>query len=173
MELMNDRYPQYLMPRRRHVWRWWGLLVLLLAAIVGLGWRAWQDYAQTARLKARLERLQDTQAKLHPPPPDKLADETAKKWAALQAERGFAWEPLFRAVERSTGPGVELLEFQPDKATRTVSLSGEAKDQRALIAFLNALAAQSILRNVYLAHQQVVAHDRLETISFEIKATLY
>jgi hypothetical protein len=133
---------------------------------------AYDHYVATEKLAVRIANAQAAKARSDVPKPGKQELEDAKKWAALAAERNFAWDALFAAVERTASRDIELLEFQPDKQSETVILSGEAKDYRALVAFLEALAAQPALHNVYLSHEQSLAHDRLETVSFEIKAMI-
>jgi hypothetical protein len=100
-----------------------------------------------------------------------LEQEALKRWAQLKIEREFPWPPVFLAVERVASPDIELLEFKPDKINRRIALRGEARNRKALIVYLGALAAQTGLSNVYLTHQQTVARDTLETIAFEMIAT--
>jgi len=169
---MTAHLSRYLKPRPRNGWQLWLLAVALVIASCWIAFLAFQEYQQTKRIEARIDKLNASQAKIVIPKLSKEEEADAKKWAELKIERSFAWEPLFNAVERSASTEIELLEFQPDKSSHTVSLSGEAKNHKALLSFLTALAAQSSLENVYLAHQQLVVRDRLETVSFEIKATL-
>lgn len=98
------------------------------------------------------------------------AVEEQKKWASLQAERDFSWAAVFAAVEKAGSADIELLAFKPDKGNRTVLLGGEARDQKALLAFLDALAGQANLRNVHLTLQQRKKRERIETVVFEIRA---
>lgn len=100
------------------------------------------------------------------------AQEVQRKWSQLKAERDFSWPEVFAAVERAGNADIELLAFKPDKGTRTILLGGEARDQKALMTFLAALAEQANLKNVHLTHQQRKKHERLETVVFEIKATI-
>lgn len=98
--------------------------------------------------------------------------EEQKKWTTLRAEREFSWPEVFAAVEKAGSPDIELLAFKPDKGNRTVLLGGEARDQKALLGFLDALAGQSNLKNVHLTLQQRKKRERLETVVFEIKAQI-
>ncbi len=123
-------------------------------------------------MTVRNDKLLAMQAATIAPTASRLEQEALKRWAQLKIEREFPWPPVFLAVERVASPDIELLEFKPDKINRRIALRGEARNRKALIVYLGALAAQTGLSNVYLTHQQTVARDTLETIAFEIKATL-
>lgn len=169
---MADQLELYLRPRPRYGRQLWLVVALLLGATGWVGWIAYQDFEQAELLNERTDRIKVAQAATAAPRSSKLENEESKKWAVLKAERSFAWEPLFLAVERATNTEIELLEFQPDKGSHSVSLRGEARNHQALVAFLTALAAQSALHDVHLVHEQGVVRNRLETVSFEIKATI-
>ena len=159
-----------LRPRHRH-WVLGGAGSLLLLA----GWLTVQTFAAHAASEAALEQAEVLRAARvkRPPPKLSLSDlDLRKRWTAMQAEREFAWKPVFTALERAASPEIELLEFDPDKVSRQLTLSGEARDERALVAFLDALAAQPLFSHVHLTHQQKKVRDRLLTITFELKATL-
>lgn len=107
-----------------------------------------------------------------PPPPSRSELEMNKRWEALALERGFRWYPLFVAIENASMDDVELFEFEPDKAGRTLTLRGEARTMDALIAYLDQLAKQAPFRSVHLTHQQKKARDSLAVVSFEVQAAL-
>jgi hypothetical protein len=98
--------------------------------------------------------------------------EEQRRWAVLKAERDFSWAEIFSAVEKAGNADIELLEFKPDKGNRRVLLGGEARDQQSLMVFLDALAEQANFKNVHLTHQQRKKRDRIETVSFEIRASI-
>ncbi|MDR3483158.1 MAG: hypothetical protein P4L91_20875 [Burkholderiaceae bacterium] len=151
---------------------------LLLGAAVGLAATAWlgflalQQYRIVERAAARNDKLAAIQNASKTPPPGRAEQENLKRWTQLRMERDFPWASLFQAVEKVTGHDIELLEFKPDKLNRTIALGGEAKDRKALVAYLAALSTQRALKNVYLVHQQSVERGALETVAFEIRATL-
>ncbi|MES2069872.1 MAG: PilN domain-containing protein [Pseudomonadota bacterium] len=169
---MNTDLLRYLQPRPRHSWRLWTIVVLLLALVGWIGFATYKESQDTDHIFARIDKLRVAQQKSIIPAPTPQEEADAKKWAELRIERGFDWELIFSAVERATRADIELLEFQPDKSSHTITLGGEAKNQKALVTFLTALASQPGFHNVHLTHQQAVVRDRLETVSFEIKANL-
>jgi hypothetical protein len=152
-----------------------GLLVGIAVAgtlAAALGWQAVALRAAADEAELRADRMS---AVLAVKPVEKkshgLAEEQ-KKWAALKAEREFSWAEIFASVEKAGSADIELLAFKPDKGNRTVLLGGEARDQAALMVFLDTLAGQANLRNVHLTHQQRKKRERLETVVFEIKAKI-
>ncbi len=163
---------RYLHPRVRSArWFWMAAAICALASM-WLGVQAYLLHAQATDMQSRVEQLRErraAQAKVRPTP---KALEEQTQWAALKEEQDFPWQRVFKAVERASSKDIELLEFLPDKRNRVIVLRGEARDQPALVFYLDRLAMQAGLRNVHLVHQQQVTRDRLETVSFEMKATL-
>lgn len=167
-----DTLLEYLKPPVRYRRRLWGVTAILAALASWISVDTVGRYQNTLQIISSSNQLRTTQAKLVPLKPSRIEIEDQKRWTILQAERDFAWEPLFQAIEHASSTEIELLEFQPDKLGRHLTLRGEAIDSKALTNFLEALAAQKVFSNVYLVHQQNEQRDRLATISFEIKANL-
>jgi Tfp pilus assembly protein PilN len=151
------------------------LFVLLLSFLAGASYflaDLMERENDVANLNRKLERLSRTS---NFPEKIKVSSkdlEFQKKWAQLSAERDFPWTRLFQAIERSSNKEIELLELAPDKNSRLIILRGEAKSVNALTDFLDRLSAQEGLSGVHLSHQELTQRERLETISFEIKAKL-
>ena len=155
-----DDLKRYLRPQPKSTsWLLLGIAVGLVAA-AWLGFLALQQYRIVERAAARNDKLAAIQNASKTPPPCGL-QENLKRWTQLRMERDFPWAPLFQAVEKVTGHDIELLEFKPDKLNRTIALGGEAKDRKALVAYLAALSSQRALKNVYLVHQQSVERGPL------------
>lgn len=165
-----DKLNHYLRPPTRTL-----RMLLISAAVVGtlaavLGFYALKMRASAIDAEERGERLGALQAAKPVEKKSQGALEVQKKWASLRVERDFSWAEVFAAVEKAGRPDIELLAFKPDKANRTVLLSGEARDQKALMGFLDALAGRPNLKNVHLTLQQRKKRERLETVVFEIRA---
>ncbi|MYN40408.1 hypothetical protein GTP55_13595 [Duganella sp. FT109W] len=148
------------------------LALSILIASVGvwvaiLGFRLHEKQASITERVALLRANSVEKPKIEP---TKVELDELKQWALLQTERQFRWRPLFNAVEKSTSPDIELLEFQPDKANRKLLLRGEARDDSALLAFVDALAEQPALSHVHITHTKTRRRDRLVTVIFEVKA---
>lgn len=162
----------YLRPRAQSS-RWVSASIVALIAVgTCLCIQAYRLHQVAEQATVRNNKALAAQAVAVVPIPSRVAQETLKRWAALKVERSFPWPALFLAVERAANVNIELLEFQPDKQNRRIVLRGEARDIKALIVYLDALAAQAVLSNVHLVHQDAIVRDRLETVAFEIKAGL-
>jgi hypothetical protein len=165
-----DAQASLLDPRPRHFLWLWVIALTILALSISLGVEIWLEYQHTRDLIARGEQLAAVRARSAAAAPSRTESDEQKRWAVLKNERDFAWGPLFRAIERSVSKDVELLEFLPEKSSRRVVLRGETRNDKALIDFLSALAAQPTLEHVHLVHQQGTAREGMQTVSFEIRA---
>lgn len=161
----------YLRPRESGN-RFWLIPIAFVALAASLVFLCQRDTARLDRLKVSNQVLAKAQAiavKANAAPADSALH---KRWADLKAERDFPWEIVFHSVERADRTSIELLEFRPDKLNRRIILRGEAQDPDALVAYLEALAAQPAFVQVHLLHLRALSRDKLATIGFEIKATI-
>lgn len=162
----------YLRPRPRFVPLSIGGALALAALAIYAAAMAVEQHAQLGAIEQQAERLRAAQVVRPAPLASKTEVEEQKRWAVFKAERDFTWTPLFNALQVAGNPNIELLEFQPDKAGGRIMLHGEAKDEEALLAFMETLAAQPLFQNVHLSHRKTKRRDRLVTVAFEIKATM-
>jgi hypothetical protein len=104
--------------------------------------------------------------------PRKSAEELTRQrhWSEFRTQRDFPWASVFEAVERSDRSNIELLEFRPEKGSRSIILRGEAQDREALAAYVESLASQSTFRQLHLVHLQTMKREKISTVSFEVKA---
>lgn len=157
-----------------------GLLsvVLLLAGLLLAG-DAWiEDSAlrekmaevdgRLAQAKRRADRLEvgrrDSQ-------PENVfsAEESKALRVAIGAIR-VDWEALYRAIDSAVGEDVALLAIRPSVTGKAVQISGEARDMKAALAFVEALRAEPLAKVALLSHQ-VKQVDPQKPIIFEIAAT--
>lgn len=162
----------YLKPRPRFVVLLVGAALVLGILAIYAAAMAVGRHTQADAIVQQAERLRVAQVVKPTPVPSRTELEEQKRWAVFKLERDFSWAPLFNALQVAGNPNIELLEFQPDKAGGRVMLRGEARDEEALIAFMETLAAQPLLRNVHLSHRKIKRRDRLVTVAFEIKAAM-
>ena len=162
----------YLAPPPRHGFALALIVMGLALAAAALGTLGWRQLEKTTRLEAQMAQLRSAQAERVVPPPSVQQVSEEKQWAQLRLERDFPWDKVFRAIERTASPDIELLEFHPDKPNRVIMLQGEARNMEALLAYLGSLSAKTGWSGVHLTHQEKVKHGALETISFEVKASL-
>lgn len=85
------------------------------------------------------------------------------------------WERLFVAIEASTNSDITLLDITPNPQSGDVHVSGDARNFKSVLAFVQAFKAQGAatqdLFQVYLASHQVQEQDPLRTIRFEVNAS--
>lgn len=167
-----DNFSKFLKPRVKHIVQLGLLAISLFVISIWLCMAIYQKHEIVLQTEMKLDQLRAAQMKRPAPKISHAQQDEQKRWDALKAERNFAWTPLFHAIEKAGSSDIELLEFLPDKSSQRVLLRGEAREHKALMTFLETLASQSTLKNVHLTHQEIVTRERLETLTFEIKATL-
>jgi Tfp pilus assembly protein PilN len=81
------------------------------------------------------------------------------------------WDGLFRDIENASDSKIGLLAVQPDAASGSVRISGEARDTAALTDYITRLAAQPSLQNVHLAEHEVKVVQGRSIVRFNLNAT--
>jgi hypothetical protein len=150
------------------------LLAVGLAGAAGAG-------AEYARLAAQAERLEaaiaDTarMARRDLPrlraaaDPKQLAEEVRGANLVL-AELTVPWDELFREIEAAGGEGIALLAIQPDAASGTVRLAGEARRYEDALAYVGRLERGSVLNRVFLASHELRPGAAPRPVAFAILA---
>jgi hypothetical protein len=168
---MNDLATHLRPPVRGHLPQ----LLVALGLVAVAGWMAMQGLSEhdaASKTEEAYRRLQTVSKSKTVPKVDRAKGENLKRWDELRKERAFAWTPIFQAVERSAGEQIELLEFRPEKVTGYIALRGEARDQAALVEFLDNVALQAPFERTHLTYQALRSRGQLQTIEFEIRASL-
>lgn len=167
-----DAMTKYLRPPQRMGGAVWLFAVLTLGVACWLCLEVGTTYGSADEAEARALRIAGAQALRPEPKKSRKVMEEQRRWAALKLERDFDWGPVFAAVEEAGSPDIELLAFEPDKGNRSIKLSGEARNHKAMMEFIDALAGQVLMKHVHLTKQQRKKRDRLETTVFELRATI-
>jgi hypothetical protein len=160
-----------LQPRPRNLLISWMMVIFLIVATIFAFFEAQQlgmlikteEIAQAKAYTARQRRSARV---------TQIDPETTRKWQNLRAEIDFPWSEFFDVVEHATNAQVELLEMVPEKQNKAMVLRGEARDGKALLAYLSALDSAPQVREVFLTRRRSVARAELITVEFEIRATL-
>lgn len=163
------RIEKLLVPRPRNSALLWLIAAAALLATVQVAKNSWTELQTMRQERATLARLRSLMNAPPPRPQSREEKERAKRWAGLQKERDFRWYPVFLALEKANNADIELLEFAPDKVSRTFVLRGEARDMPTLLAYVEQLAVQPAFANVYLAHQKSAMREQLATQIFEVR----
>ncbi len=151
------------------------LLALLVAGIAALG-------MYYLKLTAQAELLDEQVAKAE----RKVHGHAAALAASVDAQQAAAeiktanetimqltlpWTALFDALESANSSNVALLGIEPDARKGLVRLSGEAKNQAAMFAYIRQLQANKAMTSVYLRHQQVQEQDPEKPVRFTLDAS--
>ncbi|HJW24937.1 MAG TPA: PilN domain-containing protein [Rhodocyclaceae bacterium] len=80
------------------------------------------------------------------------------------------WEALFKALEEAKTDEIALLTLNPDASRGAVQIAGEAKSRDAILAFVDRLGQGGVLKNVFLAEDQLQQQDPEKPYRFLITA---
>lgn len=124
--------------------------------------------SRLAQNERRLERLRSSERQKQP---EQLLN-TEEKRSLEQAVAAIAvdWEVLYRRIDAASGDDVSLLAVAPNLSGSTVHISGEARDMKAALAFIESLRQSPLTRVVMVSHQ-IRQNDPQRPILFEISAT--
>jgi hypothetical protein len=154
-------------PRRPRALGFAALAVAL--AVAGVMMERYRD----ARFE--LDRLDAVQGMLAGPRPaaqKKSSDEELKSAEAVVRQLALPWSAMVRAVESAGTGEVAVLQMQPEARERQLRLTGEAKNEKAMLEYLRRLAASRALSDVYLASHQVMLEEPQRPIQFTALARL-
>jgi hypothetical protein len=149
------------------------LLTGVLSMILVLGWLH-QTNAKADLLASDITRLQQRGRPDRAAEPGTVQDarhvvEIAAVKAAL-AELAMPWEVLFKSLEGLKLSGVSVVSIEPDAKKRKVRITAKAADTTAMLAYVEALEALLMLRQVFLlTHESDPDADGLP-ISFDVEA---
>lgn len=161
---MRNRALDFASPSGRNSGR-----LVFFVGLVLLGLAAWNYRHQAPALRdieATLNARQLSQVKTAKQPEQ---DETAM--ASARRQLALNWEPLFTAVESAATPKVALLSLEPDASRGTVRLALEAKDNAAMLAYVEGLSRQPGMRSVTLASQETQLEHPQQPIRFTVEAS--
>lgn len=155
------------------------LTIVLLVAGLLLGIDVWLDARALgeqlaeaelglAQAKRRAERI-ETSRRDSQPENVFSAEENKALRLAIDAIR-VDWEGLYRAIDQAVGEDVALLAIRPSATGKAVQISGEARDMKAALAFVEALRGAPLAKVALLSHQ-IKQSDPQQPIIFEIAAT--
>jgi len=146
--------------------------IVLLALSLGLAFLLLERYRDAKLEIARIESATGLLAgERRAPPRERLAEEVRAAEAVVR-QLGLPWAAMIHAVEGAAGPDVALLQMQPEARERTLRLTAEARNERALLEYLRRLAAADALAEVHLASHQVVTEEPRRPIQFAVLARL-
>lgn len=150
---------------------------LLLGAVLLCGWvfdRQQELQFRREDLQARQERLQHRlssgRAGAATAPLDAAAQRRIQRANTVIDQLAVPWSDLFSAVESVALRGVAITGLVPNAQEQTLRLSGEAKDLKDVLVYVDRLAEQPMLQQVHLVGYETVQRDGLALISFSLSA---
>lgn len=90
--------------------------------------------------------------------------------ASARRQLALNWEPLFSAIESAVTEDTALLSLDPDPARSAVRLSLEAKNNEAMLSYVDGLSQQPGMRNVVLASQETLIEHPQMPVRFTVEA---
>lgn len=143
------------------------IAALLLAGAAASSWRLEQDNRE-ARVQINAQA-----ARLLPPPPRKLSEAERVRHAQavrVAGELRAPWGDLLATFEEHGKGDIGLLKLEPDAKAGLVRITGQARDAKALFAYLHELEADARLARVALTSQQLERETPGQPLRFVIQA---
>jgi Tfp pilus assembly protein PilN len=101
--------------------------------------------------------------------PQKTA-ERLKFYNHVVAQLNLPWEQLFSELEQTKGGDVGLLEIEPDPKTSKVKVLAEARNYKAMLAYVRALSEKKNMYDVYLIGYKMDDQNQDKPIRFSVEA---
>lgn len=154
-----------------------GPWLLAAGAIVTLGAVSYQRHLghEVLAREARLAEMRGMVSRSAPALSTQESDtpevrDQIKKANAVLQQMNVPWGELFAAIESAEKGDVALLAVQPDAASRTVLVGGEARDLPAALAYLARLERTRRLRDVVLMTHEVRTKEPGQPVAFTLSA---
>jgi Tfp pilus assembly protein PilN len=115
-----------------------------------------------------LQRLSRASAPQSPRPRggEKAIEHANAVWQLLNQP----WPWLFQALEDSKTDDVAVLSIEPDAVKKTLRIIAEVKKREAMMAYIQRLQAQPMLRKVELIENHINAQDNEKPLRFSLSA---
>ncbi len=151
-----------------------GLLVLL---VVLLQYRHITE--EVNHWSSRVERLEKLQQQKNAPRArstsrirefgQEIRKEVAQANAVLD-QINLPWEALFDSLEHAATEEIALLSLQPNVSSRTLRISGEARNMSELLDFVESLERETVFENVHLINYRIKQDNPHRPITFLLTA---
>lgn len=151
-----------------------GLLVLL---VVLLQYRHITE--EVNHWSSRVERLEKLQQQKNAPRTrsssrirefgQEIRKEVAQANTVLD-QINLPWEALFDSLEHAATEEIALLSLQPNVSSRTLRISGEARNMSELLDFVESLEREPVFENVHLINYRIKQDNPHRPITFLLTA---
>lgn len=176
MTVMRELHLDYQRAYKPVPWMGVAVLVLAVAALSLLGGYYRTLDQQIVAWERKLERIQRLSSHVALVSRPVTAQATrARSLEVTQANQvvrqlSLPWNALFKAVEPSRAGKIALLSLEPDPANGAVTISGEAKDFSALLAYTKQLSTSGIFDSVMLKSHRIQEDDPEKPLRFSLLA---
>lgn len=147
--------------------------LLLVAGLAGAGWAGWRYQNVAAAEAAEQVRLAALTPRSTAKPTAKARAKTEAGQTSLAANRlllGADWGGLLDELEASRSKDIALLNVEVEAARRSLSLTAEARNHRAMLAYADALEALPDLDRVSIANHADQDRDGEKSVRFSLRA---
>lgn len=143
-------------------------LVAALAFAVHVGAQYWSLRGEVSLKEARLAA---TPKRVARPAAPQSIDVHEYAFARTTIQRlSTPWRPMFGALEGANTDRVALLSIEPNAESRTVTVTGEARDYLATLTYLARLGEQEPLKRVHLVRHDTRRDTARRPVLFTISA---
>ena len=155
-----------------HRARWLGYLVLACALLLAAGttYRYRDVQLQLAHLEATQGMLNVQRPPMKTIPKNRL-DEQLKTAEGVVQQLALPWARLIETLEATGRSDVAILQVQPDAQQRLLRITAEARNQQAMIEYVQRLAEVPGLGYVHLLNHQVQQDNPQRPIQFSAQAS--
>ncbi len=148
---------------------WWLLLAASIVLCLSAGLAIARLSQQHKQLQSQ-QRLQEERRAAAPvqaaQPAIAPAQATAVNGAVMQLN--LPWRDLHEAIEQGTPATIALLSLDPDPATRTLRIVGEARNSDAMLGYVELLKQQAFFASAALVKHEVSEQDPNQPLRFQI-----
>ena len=102
---------------------------------------------------------------------DQATQQDLRQAGDILRQLNLPWETLFDSLELAASRDVSLLSLQPSVASRTVRISGEARNLSSLVEYVEALEREVAFKNAHLINYKVRQDHPHHPVTFLVAAT--
>jgi Tfp pilus assembly protein PilN len=150
----------------------------ILLLITGTSWLAQAVNAdrvltgQIEQAEARQEIMaHQGKMKSHQPSLDAQAlQQQIQQANTILQQLALPWNPLFQTLEATPEKDIALLSIQPDVSKHHLRISGEARNLKTLLTYIDHLEASKVLNHVYLTSHEIRTEVTEQPVRFALDA---
>ncbi len=160
----------YVVAPRRPLW----LGLLLLAVALGIAVDLVKRFGAARDERSRIETTQgllNTDRPAAKAAPVERLDEQVKAAETIVRQLTLPWATLIEVLEGATTKDVAVLQVLPEAQQRVLRITAEARHHKAMLQYVQKLAANRALEEVHLLNHQVQTDDPQKPLQFSLQAT--